>query len=154
MTGKGHRWTSVGAAFLAAAAARLLGLPEIVAAAIATVSVTMPDWAEIPFYKNGLRTGSLIAHRTLTHWPIVWLLTIGVGVHEGGLVGASLLGMSVGCLVHILGDAPNPMGIPWLLPNQRIRIGKKGWWRSGEHEPFMALTFATIGFVVWRLAGG
>lgn len=154
MTGRGHRWTSVGAAFMAAALARLLHLPEIVAAALATVSVTLPDWAEIPFYKNGLRTGSLIAHRTLTHWPAVWLAGIGVAVHEGGLTGAILLGISVGCLVHILGDAPNPMGVPWLLPNRRVKIGKKGWWRSGEHEPFLALAFATLGFAAWRLAGG
>lgn len=151
MTGRGHRWTGAGAAFIAAALAHQLHLPEIVAAALAAVSTTLPDWAEIPFYKKGVRAGALIAHRTLTHWPLGWLLVIGWGTHEGGLIGAVLVGTAVGSLTHILGDAPNPMGIPWLLPNRRLKLGKNGWWRSGEHEPFMALTFATLGFAVWRM---
>lgn len=157
MTGNGHRWTGVGAAFIAAALARAVHLPELVAAAVAVASTTMPDWAEIPFYKRDhktgmkTRTGSVIAHRTLTHWPPLWLLLLGWGIHEGSFVGAMATGVAVGALVHILGDAPNPMGIPWLLPNQRLKIGKKGWWRSGEHEPFMALTFAAVGFAVWQL---
>lgn len=151
MTGRGHRWTCVGAAFFAAALARLLGLPELVAGAVATVAVTMPDWAEIPYYRCGVRAGSLIKHRTITHWPWLWL-ALGIwGVQEGGLLGAAMLGTAAGCLTHILGDAPNPMGIPWLLPTKRMRLGKKGWWPSGAHEPFMALSFATAGFVLWRL---
>ncbi len=154
MTGRGHRWTSVGAAFMAAAMARLLGLPELVAAAVATFSVTLPDWAEIPYYRNGVRAGSLIAHRTLTHWPILWLIVAIWGAYEGGLLGSAMLGVAMGAMTHILGDAPNPMGIPWLWPTQRIRIGRKGWWKSGTHEPFMALAFAALGFVIWRLAGG
>lgn len=154
MTGQGHRWTGVGAAFIAAALAHVAQLPELVAAAVASVSTTVPDWAEIPFYRDGKRSGSLIAHRTLTHWPPLWLGMLAMGYHEGGFIGAMLIGISTGAMTHILGDAPNPMGIPWLLPNKRMRIGKKGWWRSGDHEPFMALTFATIGFAIWRLAGG
>lgn len=151
MTGKGHRWTCVGAAFMAAALARLLHLPELVAAAVATVSVTMPDWIELPYYRNGVRAGSIIKHRTLTHWPPLWLALGAWGFHEDGLVGAAAVGVATGCLTHILGDAPNPMGIPWLLPTRRLRLGKSGWWRSGAHEPFMALFFATFGFVLWQL---
>lgn len=154
MTGRGHRWTGVGAAFFAAALAKMLGLPELVAGAVAACATTMPDWIEVPFYRKGVRTGSLIAHRTITHWPPLWLGVIALGAHEGGLLGAMMLGAAVGSMTHILGDAPNPMGIPWILPNQRLRIGKKGWWRSGEHEPFMALTFATMGFVAWSISGG
>lgn len=154
MTGRGHRWTGVGAALLAAAIARLLDLPELIAAAVAATSTTMPDWIEIPVYRNGVRKGSLITHRTLTHWPPLWLGLMAWGAHEGGIAGAMMLGAATGSMIHILGDAPNPMGIPWLWPTDRIRFGKKGWWRSGEHEPFLALVFATFGFVAWSLAGG
>lgn len=157
MTGRGHRWTGLGAAFLAAAAARLGGLSEIsevAAALVAAFSTTMPDWIEIPFYKNGVRSGSLIAHRTLTHWPPLWFAAIAWGVYDGTIIGAAAIGAAVGSLYHILGDAPNPMGIPWLLPHRRIRFGKKGWWRSGQHEILMTLGFTALGYGAWWLAGG
>lgn len=157
MTGRGHRWTGVGAALIAAAVARALNMPELVAAAVAAGSTTMPDWIELPFYRRDKltgarkRTGSLIPHRTITHWPPLWFGLIYWAAGEGGLIGACALGAAIGSLTHILGDAPNPMGIPWLLPNQRLKLGKKGWWRSGEHEIMMSLTYATLGFVVWQV---
>lgn len=157
MTGRGHRWTGLGAAFMAAAIARLGGFgefSELAAAIVAASSTTMPDWIEIPFYKNGVRSGSLIAHRTLTHWPLLWLACIAWGVHDGTIIGALAIGAAVGSLVHILGDAPNPMGIPWLLPHRRLRLGKKGWWRSGQHEILMTLAFIGVGYGAWYLAGG
>jgi len=154
MTGRGHRWTGVGAAFLAAAIAHVASLPELIAAAVAATCTTMPDWIEFPIYRNGVRRGSLITHRTITHWPPLWLAVIAWSVHEGGILGAMTLGAAIGSLTHILADAPNPMGIPWLWPTDRLRIGKKGLWRSGEHEPFLALAFATFGFAVWSAVGG
>lgn len=157
MTGRGHRWTGLGAAFLAAAAARLGGLSEIsevAAALVAAFSTTMPDWIEIPFYKNGVRSGSLIAHRTLTHWPPLWFAAIAWGVYDGTIIGAAAIGAAVGSLYHIFGDAPNPMGIPWFLPHRRVRFGKKGWWRSGQHEILMTAGFTAFGYGAWWLAGG
>lgn len=151
MTGRGHRWTSVGAAFFAASFAHWAHLPPVVAGAVAAASVTLPDWAEVPFYKNGQRAGSLIAHRTITHWPMLWLAVVYWGLHEGGLIGAAMIGTAFGSFAHIIGDAPNPMGIPWLLPNRRLRIGTKGLWKSGEFEPFIALIFAVAGFATWRI---
>ncbi|MEX3984182.1 metal-dependent hydrolase [Paraburkholderia sp. EG287A] len=154
MTGRGHRWTGVGAAFLGAAAAHLAHLPELIGAAAAAASTTVPDWIEFPVYRNGQRKGALITHRTVTHWPPLWLALAIFGIHEGGFTGALALGVAIGSFTHILADAPNPMGIPWYWPTKRLKIGKKGLWRSGEHEPFLALVFATFGFVVWSLAGG
>lgn len=144
----------MGAAFLAAAIAHVASLPELIAAAVAATCTTMPDWIEFPIYRNGVRRGSLITHRTITHWPPLWLAVIAWSVHEGGILGAMTLGAAIGSLTHILADAPNPMGIPWLWPTDRLRIGKKGLWRSGEHEPFLALAFATFGFAVWSAVGG
>ena len=157
MTGRGHRWTGLGAAFAAAAVARFghMGdLAELAAACIALVSTTIPDWIEIPFYRNGVRAGSIIKHRTLTHWPALWLGLIYWGLQDMTLIGAAAIGAAVGALVHILGDAPNPMGIPWFIPTHRHRFGKKGWWRSGQHEVFITLVFTAGGFGLWWLAGG
>jgi membrane-bound metal-dependent hydrolase YbcI (DUF457 family) len=142
---------------MAAAVARLGGMSEIselAAALVAASSTTMPDWIEIPYYRGGSRAGSLIPHRTITHWPALWAILIWWGVHDATIIGGVVIGAAVGSLVHILGDAPNPMGIPWLLPHRRLRFGKKGWWRSGQHEFLMILFFAAVGFLSWRLAGG
>lgn len=65
-----------------------------------------------------------------------------------------MFGAGIGALAHIVGDAPNPMGIPWLLPHKRMRIGKKGLWRSGQHEFLIILAFAGAGYGTWKLAGG
>ena len=157
MTGRGHRLTGLGAAFMAAAVARLSGMTEIselAAALVAASSTTMPDWIEIPYYRGGTRAGSLIPHRTITHWPALWFLLIAWGVRDASIIGAVVIGAAIGSLVHILGDAPNPMGIPWLLPHKRLRFGKKGWWRSGQHEFLMILFFAAVGFIAWHFAGG
>lgn len=155
MTGAGHRATGIGAAFIAAAIAKMTGLPELSAAIVAAVSCTLPDWIELPIYRGGLRVGSIIPHRTITHWPALWLGVIAWAVEgPGGLMASVALGASVGALTHILGDAPNPMGIPWLLPHRRIRWGKRGLWRSGQHEGLIVLGYAALGALLWRLSGG
>ena len=64
------------------------------------------------------------------------------------------MGVAVGAITHILGDAPNPMGIPWLWPTKRLRIGKKGLWRSGQHELLIILGYSAAGYGAWRLVGG
>lgn len=154
MTGSGHRWTGIGAAFFAAAAAHMAGLPEMIAAGVALVSCTVPDWIEIPIHRDGQRIGSLITHRTITHWPPLWLALLTWGWYDGTFLGAMAVGVSVGALTHILGDAPNPMGIPWLWPTKRLRIGKKGLWRSGQRELLIIVGYAAAGYFTWRLVGG
>lgn len=155
MTGKGHRATGLGAALIAASIAKVFDMPEIPAALVASVSCTVPDWVEIPIYKGGRRAGSVIPHRTITHWPALWIgLIVWAITSVGGLSGSMMLGVCIGAITHILGDAPNPMGIPWFLPFHRNRIGKKGLWRSGEHEALMVFGYAFIGLLMWRLALG
>jgi membrane-bound metal-dependent hydrolase YbcI (DUF457 family) len=142
---------------MAAAVAHLGGMSEISelgAALVAAFSTTMPDWIEIPIYRGGARAGSLIPHRTITHWPPLWFLLIAWGIRDSTILGAVGIGAAIGSLYHILGDAPNPMGIPWLLPHRRMRIGKKGWWRSGQHEILMTMFFTGIGIGAWWLVGG
>src|SRR5690606_21443488 len=120
--------------------------------AVAGAATTIPDWIEGPIYRLGLRVGSLIPHRTITHWPVLWLVLLWWGLSFEGVVGAAMFGTAIGALVDILGDAPNPMGIPWLWPTRRIRFGKKGWWRSGENELFLIVFFTVVGVVTWGFA--
>lgn len=159
MTGNGHRWTGIGAAFFAAAITRVIGfedgvLTELIAGVMAAVSCRVPDSIEFPIYKNGMRTGTLIKHRTLTHWPPLWLLIMAWGCHDGTYFGAMAVGVAMGAMTHIFGDAPNPMGIPWFWPTKRLSLGKKGLWRSGQWEPAIILVYSTAGYYTWRLAGG
>lgn len=152
MTGKGHRLTGLGAAFIAAAIAKTAGLDvflQTASALVAAFSTSLPDWLEIPYYRKGVRTGSLIKHRTYTHWPWFWVGLIYWAFSVKGPEGATMIGAATGALAHILADAPNPMGIPWIHPRQRIRFGKKGWWRSGRHETVQVSLFTVFGVWVW-----
>ncbi|MDD3757413.1 MAG: metal-dependent hydrolase [Advenella sp.] len=152
MTGKGHRLTGLGAAFIAAAIAKIAGLDvflQTVCALVAAVSTSLPDWIEIPYYRKGVRTGSLIKHRTYTHWPWIWVGLMYWGFSIKEIEGAAMIGAATGALSHILADAPNPMGIPWIHPLQRIRLGKKGWWRSGKNETVLVSLFTVFGVSIW-----
>ncbi|MFV9473171.1 metal-dependent hydrolase [Advenella sp. RU8] len=154
MTGKGHRLTGLGAAFIAAAIAKTAGLDVLLqtaSALFAAVSTSLPDWIEIPYYRKGARKGSLIKHRTYTHWPWFWVGLIYWAFSIKGFEGATMIGAATGALTHILADAPNPMGIPWIHPRQRISFGKKGWWRSGRYETVLVSLFTVFGVSIWTL---
>lgn len=156
MTGLGHKATGVGAAFIAAAIASVGGMLELAAAVLAAVSCRLPDQIEMPRYKNGIRAGTWIPHRTITHWPFLWLLVLYAGftMNVGVVVGSGLVGIAVGALTHILCDAPNPMGIPWFVPHRRLKLGRKGLWRSGQYEYLIVLCYTLFGYIVWRFASG
>jgi len=155
MTGKGHRLTGVGAGFFAAAFVHVLGFSysaEAIAALAAAFSTTLPDLIEIPIYKRGARTRTLIPHRTITHWPPLWFgIMYGAYYYLEPYYACALIGMSVGALAHILADAPNPLGIPWVLPHKRIALFG-GLWRSGENEQMMVTVFTLFGVGSWLYA--
>lgn len=155
MTGQGHRLTGVGAGFFAAALVHTLGFnytAEILAALAAASSTTLPDWIEIPVYKKGVRAGTLIPHRTITHWPPLWVGLIYLAYYYAEpYYAATLIGISVGALAHIVADAPNPMGIPWFWPHKRVSIFG-GLWRSGQFEKTMTLVFTVTGLLYWGYA--
>lgn len=152
MTGKGHRSTGLGAGFFAAACMHVLGfdyVAEFVAAFAAALSVNLPDQLEFPRYKNGQRRGTRIPHRTITHWPYLWLALMYIGwQYVDPLPAALLIGLSIGALMHILTDAPNPMGIPWVLPHRPVSL-TGGLWLSGEFEKTIATFANTGGILTW-----
>ena len=152
MTGQGHRLTGLGAAFFAAAIARMAGWEfqaQLGAGVIAAFSTTVPDWIEIPVKRNNKVVSRLITHRTLTHWGILWVVLLFWGASLNGMGAMALVGMASGSLFHLLGDAPNPMGIPWLWPTRRVKIGKNGLWRSGQNELFMIAFLTGLGYFFW-----
>lgn len=152
MTGQGHRLTGVGAGFFAAALVHTLGFnytAELLAAIAAASSTTLPDWLEIPIYKKGVRTKTFIPHRTITHWPPLWLGLMYIAfTYLEPMYAATVLGICVGALAHIVADAPNPMGVPWFWPHKRVSIFG-GLWRSGEFEKTMTFIFTLAGIGIW-----
>lgn len=154
MTGMGHRLTGVGAAFIAAALMRFNSGTEaqqVIAWFVAMGTTRIPDLIEFPTFQNGYIKNSLIPHRTITHWPLLWIALWWYCNTFGGYIAAAGLGIAVGAMTHILWDAPNPMGIPWFLPHKRLSFGRRGLWRSGRGDYLIAVFYGAIGIWFWSI---
>lgn len=146
MTGKGHSWTGIAVSAAVYKFSFDFGFSPMVAVAAFLIGVTAPDWMEIR--KSG--GGTLIKHRTITHWLPVWILVFCLsfwageidpkylsfmgGAIEGNVasyIQSFFLGFSLGGLLHLLTDIPNPMGIPILTPTKRFSLKL---WKSGKNE--------------------
>jgi hypothetical protein len=44
------------------------------------------------------------------------------------------------------------MGIPWIIPHKRMVWGKRGWWKSGQHELLIVLGYSLFGLWLWNLS--
>ena len=95
-----------------------------------------------------------VTHRTLTHWGLLWAgLAAWAGwlmsraIQPNGLV-VFLAGFACGGLSHLLGDWPNPMGVPWWLPTRRRSLNG---WLSGQHEMELASCAFGMAWLAWRL---
>jgi membrane-bound metal-dependent hydrolase YbcI (DUF457 family) len=144
MTGRGH-WLS-GAIFATITAALTKdssAIPFWVAVGTLFGS-TAPDWMEIRLSKEV----TLIPHRTITHWLPLWIGLLLIMMSQLGFVSLDLpiiptitplpfveesliLGFACGGLLHLLLDAPNPMGIPVFTPFHRMSLNL---WESGRFE--------------------
>ncbi len=163
MTGKGH--TQVGIAFsISVAYGTYVYLTEqsivlsILAAFFTIIGATAPDWLEIR-KKSG---GTVITHRTITHWFPIWVALIYFAVvfkesngfnvsvisdHSMAInaISATFIAFSVGCLLHLATDLPNPLGIPFLTPYHRISLKL---WKSGQYEiPIIVLSY--LASILW-----
>lgn len=162
---EGHGWHGAGPAIFLIFAAASIG---------AWIGVTAPDTLEIarPVKQEGAQGAvwkrvSVIPHRTLTHWwPVwgcllavclaglpksLWADAVGAPHAAAGLaahaIGTGLTAFAIGGLLHLLGDLPNPSGIPRLLPFGRTVSLR--WWRSDAAvaNTIFAGALIVIGFV-------
>lgn len=150
MTGKGHTWVSLAFSITTYKLGNQLELVPWLVAIGTILGGTAPDWMEIR-KANG---GTVIRHRTITHWLPIWLglflITLGIIQKQPDLMSvinfqiplyviSFLFGFSIGGLLHLLVDIPNPMGIPILTPYRRFSLNL---WKSGKFEiPIVTVFF-------------
>jgi membrane-bound metal-dependent hydrolase YbcI (DUF457 family) len=133
MTGKGHHISGVICSVGFAQLAYDMGLSFVVVGLGVILGSKAPDWMEILI--KGKR---LITHRTITHWLPLWVAALYFSYEYVDLInsyamhlGELIIGFSIGGLLHLLLDIPNPMGIPILTPTRRFSLNL---WNSGSNE--------------------
>lgn len=156
MTGKGHWGTGVALSFATYTYTESLGAIGWLATVFSILGSTAPDWLELR--RNG---NTLIPHRTITHWLPVWICLFILSAYSvnpqvfslfsfledytfNEVTRDCLLGFSIGGLLHLLFDLPNPMGIPILTPVNRFSLYL---WKSGEMEK--TIIFFVLAFSLW-----
>jgi inner membrane protein len=113
---------------------------------------TAPDWMEMR-RKSG---GTIITHRTWTHWTPLWVFPLLILLYQYDSIGLKsvieisfynetfinsyvssfLIGFLFGGVIHLLVDLPNPLGIPILTPYNRFSLKL---WKSGKNETLITL---------------
>ena len=130
-------------------------------AAIGTIlGAKAPDYLEIrrkvKDSKNKvIGTKTLITHRTITHWLPLWIIAFLFFLIQfeqsyfsyfqdynfntnkiTNYISSFLLGYTIGGLLHLITDLPNPMGIPIIHPKKRFSLNL---WKSGKMEFIIVL---------------
>lgn len=145
VTNTGHRLTGIGAAMLSYALSEFLskklkldlGMLNYVCAAAALSGANAPDWLEVATRTVDGQRKSLIPHRTITHWLPLWIAGLAWGIFNVGTgVSSFVIGFTIGGLMHLAMDWPNPMGIPIWVPWRRVS-GRL--WKSGKREILLVL---------------
>lgn len=128
MLGKGHMGTGI------AAASYLPYVVEdpfkmILLASSMIVGSVFPDRAET------LGPIRFFSHRGFTHWLLLWVALLLGGAAAYNLTNEDLyfllIGLSIGSIIHILGDIPNYQKIPILSPKPSFSLGL---WKSGQND--------------------
>jgi membrane-bound metal-dependent hydrolase YbcI (DUF457 family) len=136
-SGAAHRSTGWAAGTIAAAIVEQSGAAgshhvwSALAFLMAFSGGTAPDWMEVSWWARGQGRHSWITHRTWTHWGVPWLLTLWLSYELLPVYPwlSLVFGFAAGGVTHLLADAPNPLGVPWLFPTRRISLNL---WRSGR----------------------
>lgn len=168
MTGKGHTYVGIVSTigmfhFCREELSQSLIL-SILGAIFLVIGSTAPDYLEIR-KSNG---GTVIKHRTITHWLPIWLSLfffsfaflkpelfgfIDVEYLKNEYLNNSVLwdylfisifGFACGGLLHLLTDLPNPMGIPILFPSLRFSLKL---WKSGKYETQITIVFLILNLI-------
>lgn len=73
-------------------------------------------------YKDGVRH-SLIPHRTITHWLLLWLALACFAtfqfIESQDVVSAAFSGAALSGLLHVVMDSHTKDGVPWFHPYKR-----------------------------------
>jgi membrane-bound metal-dependent hydrolase YbcI (DUF457 family) len=157
MTGKGHTWVGLATAIAAYKFSQDLGFSGYLATFAYIIGATAPDWLEVR-YKSGEGTATLIKHRTVTHWILLWILglwftlsiilnnaILGYNINANEYVLEFFLGFFLGGMLHLITDLPNPQGIPVITPFAKHRFSLN-MWKSGKNEVFI-----TVIGLLWAL---
>jgi membrane-bound metal-dependent hydrolase YbcI (DUF457 family) len=156
MTGKGHTWVGLATSIAVYKFTKDMSLTGYIAVLGHIFGATAPDWLEIRV-KSGEGTKTLIKHRTITHWLFLW---VALYVFTTQLIAGSfalpvvipnfilelVLGFSIGGLLHLLTDLPNPAGIPIITPSGKHRFSLN-LWKSGKNE--VAITVVALLLSLW-----
>lgn len=159
MTGNGHKITGVIAATITTPMALDLGLTGWLMGVFTILGSTAPDYLEIRKPSGG----TMIRHRTITHWLPLWVLLFAYGCVSIGAINSpipiplpntlfaeAIVGFAIGGLLHLLFDIPNPMGIPILTPYRRVSLNL---WRSGKAEWLIFLMMGGLSAFYWDIPG-
>lgn len=163
MSVTGHRWIGVAFAFWVAAWCRYLKLPVVddwCGGLAAFWGSTAPDWLELAkgvrqrhlfglFAKDTWKRASVIPHRTVTHWAVLWIallvfasVTLRVTLpFISSVIHASLFGFAVGGVGHLICDLPNPTGVPIVTPFPAARRSLH-LWKSGDRREWLMVLAA------------
>jgi len=123
---------------------------SIPATAIATASSVLPDVMEARLLKNI----SLVKHRTLTHYPWLYLVPAVIlwRLLQSGpnYVGYLVFFILVGCLCHLAEDFMSRSGIPLLTPGGK-HTGLNFYITKCPSEGFAALAIIALALLYdWR----
>jgi len=140
MTGKGHLATGA----IASSYLLYIQIEPVFSVFIALgilVGSVFPDRIE--------KIGSLriLPHRGVSHWLGLWVAILAFllfYISKNGMEGNELLfialGLSIGSILHILGDIPNYQKVPIFSPTPSFSLGL---WKSGQHEWLILMLLIT-----------
>jgi membrane-bound metal-dependent hydrolase YbcI (DUF457 family) len=151
MTGHGHRITGCILATITAPMALDMGMTGYLMAIFTIIGASAPDFLEI----RAANGNTVIKHRTITHYVPLWIALLAYGClpfipltpplpTPNAIVSEIIIGFSLGGLLHLLWDLPNPMGIPVFTPYRRLSLNL---WRSGKAEWLIFILMG--GMSVW-----
>jgi hypothetical protein len=108
---KAHHATGWAAGLMAAAVVAHSGaggdyhLGTLLALCMGVCGGTAPDWMEVAWWTRKRRLW--IAHRTLTHWGVGWLVLLYWSYHALGqhVMAVPAFGFAAGGLMHLLADS-------------------------------------------------
>ena len=161
MTGKGHFSTGLTFSLSAFLFSKDVGAISWLSTIFCLFGVNAPDYLEIR-----IKGDTFIPHRTITHWIPIWtglflysIFSLNPNYFQflsdfnlyqlGNVEASALLGFSMGGLLHLLFDLPNPMGVPLLTPWHRVSLNL---WNSGNREHFIiifVMLFSLVYFIFY-----